>query len=157
MEIFRFSSHLRLRHPYMDPNVISEALGRIPRRQWRLGELKRGPEGKELGRTYDHTYWASEPSRGEDSALIDVLKSDLDDLGKKTLFLEEFCSTGGSIEYYISWFTSDRSGGETISHTLLRRLADLYISLSLDVYGPERVDHTGSSSGALEDNSAPGI
>jgi hypothetical protein len=94
----------------------------------------RGPEGKNLGRVYDDTYWASEFRRGEDSALLDVLQSDLADLERRAQFLGEFCASGGRIVYYISWFSSERSGGETLDFNLLDRLADLRISVALDVY-----------------------
>jgi hypothetical protein len=134
MEIFSFSIRLRLRHPQADPDLISENMGRTPSRHWRTGELMRGPEGTERGRTYNDSYWCSEARRGEDSQLLDVLKSDLEDLEKRAEFLKEFCASGGQIICYISWFASARYGGDTIGFSILRRLADLRISLALDVY-----------------------
>jgi hypothetical protein len=140
MEIFRFSAHLRLRHPNADPDVISKRMGRPVRRQWRTGELMRGPEGASLGRAYSDTYWSSEPRKGEDSELIAVMESDLQDLEKREPFLREFRDSGGRVVYYVSWFSGDRSGGETISFEILRRMADLRISLALDVYSAAAPD-----------------
>jgi len=52
-------------------------------------------------------------------------------------FLIQFCSSGGTIEYFIGWFTNGLNTRETFGWELLRRLADLGISLSFDVYGKE--------------------
>ncbi len=50
-------------------------------------------------------------------------------------YLKHFAATGGQIEYFIGWFTTDVSGGDTLSWDLLARLSKLKISLALDVYG----------------------
>jgi|GEM_PF-2834784 len=63
-----------------------------------------------------------------------MLEVDIEELEKHRPFLTEFSSTGGWIQYYISWFASERSGGATIHYKLLERLAALQISLSFDIY-----------------------
>jgi hypothetical protein len=83
MEIFRFTNRIRLRHPNIDPALITEALKMQPSTQWRVGELWRGRRGQ-LGEVHDHTYWASDARRGEDSEqLLDVIDADLAELEKK--------------------------------------------------------------------------
>jgi hypothetical protein len=85
------------------------------------------------------SYWASESVRGEDEQLLDILSGWAEKLEQHKAFLEEFTSTGGSVELYVSWFTSERSGGDTIEWKLLGRLAALRVDLSLDVYAPETI------------------
>lgn len=127
MEIFRCSVNLRFRHPDFDPQAISETLGIAPRVQWPAGTKKYKPG----------SYWTSESVKGEDGALLDILASWAEKLEPHKAFLEQFTSTGGNVELYVSWFTSERSGGETLDWKLLGRLAALRIDLSLDVYAPE--------------------
>ncbi|MBZ5727651.1 MAG: DUF4279 domain-containing protein [Acidobacteriia bacterium] len=134
MEIFRFSIHLRLTHPSADPDDISTALSMAPSRKWKAGEARTTPDGQPLAGIYAHTYWASEAKKGEDSELLAVMESGLDELEKRAPFLSNFVASGGRIEYYISWFASERSGGDAIPWRLLARLAALHINLSLDVY-----------------------
>ena len=108
-----------------------------PSRQWRRGELKRGPEGDAPERKYEDTYWVSEAREGEDAQLLDVMHSDLDHLESRSPFLREFCAAGGGIQYYISWFASDRSGGTILSPSILKRFSDLNIYLAFDVYSSQ--------------------
>ena len=133
MDIFRFTNRIRLRHPEIDPDEISQALEMEPATRWKVGEPMRGPQGK-LGRFYTDSYWASEARRGEDSELLDVIDADVTELEKRAAFLEKFWLSGGRITYYVSWFASDRSGGEILPASTLGRLAALHIDLALDVY-----------------------
>jgi hypothetical protein len=134
MEIFRFSARIRLYHPTMAPDVISSGLNKTASRQWKAGDIRRRPDGTEIGGTYKETYWCSEAAYGEDAELLQIMNADLDQLETVRQFVGEFVSTGGRIEYYISWFASDRSGGEILHYESLRRLALLGISIALDVY-----------------------
>ncbi len=45
-------------------------------------------------------------------------------------------STGGALSFFVGWF-SDGDAGERLAWPLLRELAELRISLELDVYGPD--------------------
>jgi hypothetical protein len=134
LEIFRFSTRIRLHHPAMAPAVISSALNKTAGRQWKAGDVRRRPDGTEIGGTHKETYWCSEAAHGEDAQLLQIIDADLKQLETVRQFVEEFVSTGGRIEYYISWRASDRSGGEILHYEFLRRLASLRISIALDVY-----------------------
>ena len=134
MDIFRFSTNLRLHHPTMSPDEISTALGMTPKRAWQVGHERVTPNGMKLEGVYRDTYWSSSGRSGEDSQLLDTMDSDLSQLEGKKAFLDTFVATGGRVTYYISWFASDRSGGSSLSWSLLEKLAELKIDLALDVY-----------------------
>jgi hypothetical protein len=125
VEIFRFAVSLHLRHPSIEPALITEELGSPPLHQWRAGAKPGAPEA----------YWCSPQRRGEDAELISVLEGWVLELESKKDFLLEFTSSGGEIAFSIGWFTGERSGGVALDPTLLGRLATLSISLELDVYG----------------------
>lgn len=51
----------------------------------------------------------------------------------KKQFFKKVIASGGNIEYFIGWHLNGNTG-DTLSHELLRELADLGISLSFDLY-----------------------
>jgi hypothetical protein len=83
---------------------------------------------------YRESYWVCTVARESGTNLPEVLDRELHSLEKHELFLAEFCATGGSIEYYIGWFTETNSG-VVLDWSLLKRLATLKIDLDIDVYG----------------------
>ena len=129
---------MRLTHPNMASEDISAALGMKPRFSWTAGEPRRRPDGVELPGTNDKTYWCCPLAVDPSSSLVDALRASISNLQNCKPFLQTFVETGGEIEYFIGWFTTATSGGDTLDWELLRQLADLKISLSLDVYGNRR-------------------
>jgi hypothetical protein len=139
MNPFNYKITLRLRHPEMDPDEISAALKTQPRFKGMAGRPRRTPAGQSLDGIYRETYWSSEGTEGSGFNLADTLESLVQELENHKEFLAGFCATGGSLEYFIGWFTNGRNTGATFSWDLQRRLADLRIHLALDVYGgPDR-------------------
>jgi hypothetical protein len=127
MEIFRFAVSLRLWHPTVTPDEITSQLGIKPR----ISRLKSGA-----------TFWCSDSEKGEDSELIPVIDKFLGLLGPHAQFLQNFVMTGGRAELFVGWFTSSRSGGETLPADLLGKMGALGVGLSLDVYAPDVNHHT---------------
>jgi hypothetical protein len=119
----------------MRSEEISTAMGMQPRFHWTAGEPRVSPEGTPLGGVREQTYWTSRTLHPEHVDLTDAVEANLSSLESRKDFLREFVATGGEIEYFIGWFTTDTSGGETLDWELLHRLAALRINLALDVYG----------------------
>jgi Domain of unknown function (DUF4279) len=136
---YRFS--LRLRHPRMDPREISRALGSKPQFQWMAGEKRATPKGQPLDGVNASTYWCSEGIEREGLSLTEALSSHLSTLEDRRAFLREFVSTGGAIEYFVTWLTNGVNTGAIFDWQLLRRLSALQVDLDLDVYG----DNSGGS------------
>lgn len=137
--IGRFKLSLRLKHPSISPEEISAALGMAPWRAWKVGDPRQTPAGLPLKGHYEQTYWCS-PSLavGQIEDLISSIERVLDRLEKSKDFLVSVSEGGGRIEFFIGWFAGPRSGGDTFEWRLLRRLSDLRIDLSFDVYDRDR-------------------
>ncbi len=123
MEIFRFAVSLRLSHPTITPDEITSELGIKPRH---ARTKSRGG-----------FYWCSEQESGEDGALITAIDKFLDLLTPHAAFLRNFKSTGGTIELFVGWFTSQRPGGVELPADRLGEMGTLGVDLSLDVYAPD--------------------
>jgi hypothetical protein len=123
MEIFRFAVSLRLSHPTITPDEITSELGVKPR------HARTKPQGG--------FYWCSDSEKGEDNELISAIDKFLDLLEPHARFLHNFRSTGGTVELFVGWFTSQRSGGVELPADRLAEMGALGIDLSLDVYAPD--------------------
>jgi hypothetical protein len=119
----------------MHCDEISRVLNLQPRFSKDVGAPRVKSDGTESGGVNEQTYWSSRIETNESDSLVEALNTSLADLEVHRDFLRKFAASGGEIEYFIGWFTTETSGGEIIDWKLLKRLADLRIGLSLDVYG----------------------
>lgn len=135
---YHYSISLRVRHPSVDPDQITEALGIDPERCWKAGEPRQTPTGVPLDGIYKDTYWTTNVVAGRwpvviNDAIHDVLKK----LVRYRPFFHQIRSEGGVVELFIGWFFENQSG-DILTHQCLALAGDLQIDLSFDVYSPEQ-------------------
>lgn len=125
---YRYSLSIRLRHPSMEPQAMTAAMGIPPFRSLE-------PGARRLPGVSDGTYWTSQLRKGAwpPISLSDAVASLLDQLSAKRSFIQNLRSEGGSAELFIGWFFEDQSG-DTFDYRLLARAADLGVDLSFDIY-----------------------
>lgn len=86
------------------------------------------------GYVRETTYWTTELKSGTDE-LSTALANALSMLEERRARLEPLLMSGLRIELYVSLFPRENAGN-TLDWQLLKRLADLRVELSLDVYPP---------------------
>lgn len=123
----------------MDPQRISAAVRMQPRFQWKVGDRRVTPQGTLLDGHREAGYWTSELVTIDKESLTETLERYLSKLADAKAFIADFCSTGGSVEFFVGWFVGTNSG-EVLHWSLMRRLAELQISLAVDAYGDENVN-----------------
>lgn len=138
MEPYRYCISLRITHPYIDPNEISNVLGLKAFIQWKAGDPRINLKGVELGGLRDDSFWRYHPHDKEKiSSETRYLEDYLDDLtsslSKNRDFFASIVNSGGHIEYDIGMF-SEHNIGSVLPSQLLKRIADLNIGLSFDIY-----------------------
>ena len=79
--------------------------------------------------------WCSEGAEGRGFDLAEALSSHLTLLEDRESFVRSFISTGGSIEYFVAWFSDGMNTGTVLDWELMKRLSALQVNLDLDVYG----------------------
>jgi hypothetical protein len=128
-----FKISLRIRHPDRDLAEVCAKLGRVPRPIWKAGDQRRTPKGTALPGTREASYCAIDFDEAADLRLAAHLDFIAGSLMPHRSALNEFSSSGGEMSLYISVFPSENSG-ETIDTSILEKLAELKISIDLDVY-----------------------
>lgn len=135
---YSYKVTLRVRHPDIDPQHITTALGIKPEWTWRAGEARRTRVGTPLSGVYRHTYWYAKLYEAEygEQHLAEALQELLDRFLPFKEFFQSIRNAGGHVEFFIGW-TFYHNSGEVFEPELLARLAELQIALSLDVYNVE--------------------
>jgi hypothetical protein len=135
---YHYRISLRVRHPWVAPEKITEALGIEPKRSWKAGEPRQTPTGKLLIGANRETYWTAEITAGRwPTDINDAIHDTLRSLARFRSFLHHIRAEGGKVERFVGWFFENQSG-DVLTHQCLALAGDLQIDLSFDVYPPEQ-------------------
>jgi hypothetical protein len=135
---YHYRVSLRLRHPSMAPQKITEALGIEPGRCWMAGEARKTRTGQPLSGVYPDTYWVADCVSGRwPTELNEAIRDTLKQLVRYRSFFRQLRAEGGTVELFIGWFFENQSG-DVLSHEWLALAGDLQIDLSFDVYPPQQ-------------------
>jgi hypothetical protein len=134
---YNFRISLRVRHPSIAPEKVTEALGIEPKHSWKAGEPRKTPTGASLTGSNRDTFWTAEIIVGRwptniNDAIHDILRK----LVRHRPFLHRVRAEGGTAELFIGWFFANQSG-DVLTHQCLTLAGDLQIDLSFDVSSPE--------------------
>ena len=136
---YRYSVSLRIWHPTIDPAEITAALGLTPTAACRAGEPRNTPKGRPLKGNWRESYWTARLAEGNarKDDLPSTLTTTLETLLSNRAFFQRIRAEGGVTEFFIGWFMMKSMAGEILESTLLGRMAELGINLSLDLYSRE--------------------
>lgn len=109
MNDYEFTISLCVRHPVMDPSVITQSLGIEPQHTWKAGAARRGPTGEELEGVYHQSYWTGrlmeEPQLSSEQTTVEsMLLKTLSQLRRSEDFLQHLNTEGGTAELIVSLF-----------------------------------------------------
>ncbi len=139
----RYKVSIRVWHPKMDAEEISNRLGLVASRMWTAGSQRKTPTGTPLDGVYTESYCSFRLEPPDKVGLVDFLKSFSEGLYRRKDFFEEIRSTGGRLEYFIGLFFEVNSG-VVFDFDLHSKLAELKIDLSLDLYCERKKRKTGA-------------
>lgn len=139
----RYEISLRIWHPTLTRNRISEGLTRESHAGWNVGDPRKSIANLPIT-PHEHTYWTSRLTTGEVHPLNVALKEVCGTLQPYTEFLAEIRRTGGRAELFVGWFSTENLG-ETLSYLSLEAIANLGLDLALDIYSErDRGDQNSS-------------
>lgn len=120
-------------HPSADPSDITRAVGLTPSRSWRCGEPRFTPKGTRLDGVWRDTRWSHGFKLDKKATIKTAIASALDALAPASPFLSSLRETGGTAQLIMS-LPGDTYQGASIKADLLKALADLGISLGIEVF-----------------------
>lgn len=110
MSDYELTLSLAIRHPDIDPDRITHALGLQPGHLWRKGECRQDASGSNLHGLHNSSYWLCEIAprhrfSGEQEGLEGELSNVLQRLSGAREFLQSVHAEGGAIELHATLFT----------------------------------------------------
>ena len=110
MPQYEFSVSLKVMHPEMKASAISEKLSMQPEMYSDVGADRKSRDGRLLGGVYESTIWSKSLSSGkidaEEMIFEDFVSDQNSNLSMHQKFFKDVREAGGSIEYFVGWFSS---------------------------------------------------
>jgi hypothetical protein len=129
-----FSIVLLIIHPNIDPELVSSTLRMKPFRCWKAGDSRATPTGAMLDGVWSDTRWNYVVDYQDDSICIfDKVAELVNYLAPHKKFLSRIRTEGGSAEI-IMHVPGDTHIGDSAEPTLLHRMAELGLSLGIEVF-----------------------
>jgi Domain of unknown function (DUF4279) len=129
---FIYAMSLRVRHPNLDPAVLTKTLHLEPLHSWRVGEPRRSVTGAVLGGEHRESYWSAPlPGQVVGAAAFPLelfLAQQLVQLSRHREFLGRLQDEGGQISLLIE-ISRVENAVLTLSTGVSRKLADLNIEV----------------------------
>lgn len=131
--VTRVYASLRIQHESLPARAVTERLGIAPSASFEVGDpFLRGTQAR------THSSWSLDSSRSKEG---DDLEGHLRELLDRLLPLRGHLADLAAQGYEMDWWCfigeEDGQGGVALSEALLRDLAVLPVSLSLDIYAGE--------------------
>ena len=112
MSDYEFTMSLRIRHPDIDPALITSTLGLEPQHSWRAGAERKSSSGDPLDGSYRESYWTcalmAHPKLSTAQISVESeLRQTLGTLRRSFDFLQSLQDSGGTTEVYVSIFARE--------------------------------------------------
>ena len=138
MSEYEFTVSLRIRHPTIDPAVITDAVGIESQHSWRAGQRRCNAAGGEIGGTHHDSYWMgrlmAEPLLScSDVSVEKVIEKTLNQMRRAQEFFVRLDDEGGVAELLISLYARDAFRLE-LPPTTLTLLGKFRLAVALDIH-----------------------
>jgi hypothetical protein len=135
---FSYSVSLRVRHPTMDPSILTETLRTEPEHAWKAGDPRRSQGGSSLGGTHRDSYWSAplaSQAVGANSMPLELFfRQQVLQLNRHRDFLCKLQKEGGAISLLVELVPMPNTSF-TLSSATARKLADLNIEVEFQFVG----------------------
>ena len=124
---------MTIKHPDLDPAVITSALRVEPQHSWKKGEPRVTPSGSPLPGLRRESYWCYTFSNVENREIAELIESAVRSLPQRSTLWSELQNSGGSAMLILQ-VVGTKYQGAVISSELIAKLAQLGIALGIEVY-----------------------
>ena len=141
MHPYTYTVTLRVSHPKMAPEIITQTLNMTPVRSWMVGQQRTTPAGLLLNGVYKSSYWYSRLVTTDDSDLPTFLAHTAETLIGHRDFFWQLHDTEGRVELSVGVYMGGSNVGLPLLLPVLASLARACIGLSLDIYDGQQAQH----------------
>ncbi|GIU36787.1 hypothetical protein TUM4644_37570 [Shewanella colwelliana] len=137
MPQYEFCVALKISHPNIKAQVITNRLDLEPTSSHDVGDIRVTPKGRVLEGVYGDTYWSldlcdNRRIDAEDIQFEEFIEQQNKKLAVNREFFDEIRKSGGVIEYFVGWFSSGSINMNIfLEPKLMKSTADLNISIVL--------------------------
>jgi len=135
---YTYAVSLRVRHPTLDPAILTETLKLDPVHSWKAGDPRRSQTGAAIAGQYRDSYWSAPlPGQMVGAATLPLetfIAQQLLQLGRHRDFFSGLQAEGGEISLLVE-VAPIANVVLTLSSTVSRRLADLNIEIEFQFPG----------------------
>jgi len=128
-----FGVVLLIKHPSIDPAVISSELKLEAFRSWKAGESRATPTGTPLPGTWRDSSWNHVFSYKGERKFFDEIRQLLIQLLPHKDFLLKISNEGGRVEIYLQ-LPGDLNQGSSAEPAMLKEMAELGLYLGVEVF-----------------------
>jgi hypothetical protein len=135
---YTYAVSLRVRHPTVDPAILTDTLKLEPAHSWKAGDPRRSQSGEPVTGQYRDSYWSA-PLPGQIVAGVNLpletfIAQQLLQLGRQRDFFAGLQAEGGGLSLLVE-IAPVANAVLTLSSTVARRLADLNIEMEFQFPG----------------------
>jgi hypothetical protein len=135
---YTYAVTLRIRHPVLDPAILTDTLKLDPAHSWQAGTPRQSQSGAAVAGQYRDSYWSAPlPGQmvgGASLALEIFMAQQLLHLGRHRDFFADLQAQGGEVSLLVE-IGPIANTVLTLSSTVARRLADLNIEVEFQFPG----------------------
>jgi len=136
---YEFSVSLKIVHPRIQASIISGKLSMEPEICSNVGANRVSPTGVLLGGVYEKTIWSKSLTEGkvdaEDMLFEEFVAIQNSSLSTHQNFFNEVRKAGGSIEYFVGWFSSGSINMNIVlSPELMKNTSELGVTIVICAY-----------------------
>ncbi|EGM79577.1 hypothetical protein Rhein_0035 [Rheinheimera sp. A13L] len=128
-----YTISLRIEHPSLTCNEITETIGLYPKFSYSVGEPRRTPRGDTLEGFYKETYCCFDVIPTKTGDFTDDIEQIVTQLSGLTSYFANLTAEGGRVEIFVGIF-SDETVGFTLTTKDMIALANLSLELSVEIY-----------------------
>jgi hypothetical protein len=129
----KYRVRLVIDHPADDLAVITQVTGLVPGLCWTRGEQRFAPNGTRLAGTHQSSRWGYSQIVHDSRAFSVSVRAMIDALTPAADMLQKIYATGGRAQLILD-LDGDKNIGDVIAAAELSRLAELGVSLGIEVF-----------------------
>ncbi len=128
-----YNINLLIKHPSIDPEIITEQLGLVPFRAWRFGEPRLTPKGTLLAGVWRDSSWSWQLKCQGKRAFFESVGKLVRELEPHSKFLSDLVLDGGNICLIVN-LPGRKNIGDVLSWQLMAKMAHLKIDMGIEVF-----------------------